>query len=86
MPKNTSITLSEHFDGFIASQIAAGRYSNASEVIRSGLRMLEEHEQRVDALRKALIEAEEGGDAGPLDFDEIRRKARERAGLAPGGA
>ena len=86
MSKNTSITLSEHFDGFIASQIEAGRYSNASEVIRSGLRMLEEHEQKVEALRSALIEAEEGGDAGPLDFTELRAKARQRAGLTPDGA
>lgn len=83
MPKNTSISLTEHFEGFIASQIATGRYSNASEVVRASLRLLEEHEQKVEALRAALIEAEESGDAGSLDFDEIRQEARKRAGLEP---
>jgi antitoxin ParD1/3/4 len=83
MAKNTSFTLGDHFDGFIARQLASGRYSNASEVIRSGLRLLEEHERKVEALRQALIEGEESGDAGALDFAEIRRKARAQAGLAP---
>lgn len=82
MAKNTSISLGEHFDGFISTQIAAGRYGNVSEVVRAGLRLLEEHEQRVEALRQALIEGEASGDAGALDFDEIRREARKRAGLS----
>lgn len=82
MAKNTSITLGEHFDGFISSQIEAGRYGNVSEVVRAGLRLLEEHEQRVEALRKALIDGEASGDAGELDFDKIRREARKRAGLS----
>ena len=82
MAKNTSITLGDHFEGFVAAQIAAGRYGSASEVIRCGLRLLEEREQRVEALRRALEEGEESGDAGPLDFAEIRRKARKAAGLA----
>ncbi len=84
MARNTSISLGEHFDSFISRQIDAGRYGNASEVVRAGLRLLEEHEQKVEALRQALIEGEASGDAGPLDFDEIRREARKRAGLAPG--
>lgn len=83
MAKNTSFTLGDHFDGFIAQQLAAGRYSNASEVIRSGLRLLEEHERKVEALRQALMEGEASGDAGELDFAEIRRKARAQAGFAP---
>lgn len=40
MPKNTSITLGAHFDGFIAQKINDGRYASASEVVRAGLRML----------------------------------------------
>ena len=83
MPKNTSFILGEHFDAFVASQIRAGRYANATDVIRSGLRLLEEHEQKVEALRNALIEGEESGVAGPLDMSKIKRQARQEAGLAP---
>ena len=83
MSKNTSFILGEHFDTFVASQIGVGRYANATDVIRSGLRLLEEHEQKVEALRNALIEGEESGVAGPLDMSKIKRQAREEAGLAP---
>jgi antitoxin ParD1/3/4 len=81
MAKNTSVTLGDHFETFISQQIKAGRYGNASEVVRASLRLLEEHEQRVKALRQALTDGEAGGDAGALDFDEIRRAARKQAGL-----
>ena len=83
MPKNTSFILGDHFDTFVSSQIEAGRYSNATDVIRSGLRLLEEREQEVEALRRALIEGEESAVAGPLDMSKIKRQAREEAGLAP---
>jgi putative addiction module CopG family antidote len=62
------------------------RYKNATDVIRSGLRLLEEHETRLEALRLALVEGEESGVAGvagPLDMEKIKRQAREDAGLAP---
>lgn len=81
MPKNTSITLGDHFNEFIGTQIDTGRYGSASEVVRAGLRLLEEHEQKVEALRQALEDGARSGDAGPLDFDEIRRAAREQVGL-----
>ena len=83
MAKNTSITLGDHFEGFISSQIDAGRYGNVSEVVRASLRLLEEHEQKVEALRRALSDGEASGDAGRLDFGDIRRAARKQAGLAP---
>ena len=81
MSKTTSINLGDHFQGFIATQMQSGRFGSASEVIRASLRMMEEREQKLEALRQALIEGEESGDAGPLDMDEIRRNARKRAGL-----
>ena len=86
MAKNTSISLGDHFEGFIADQVKNGRYGSASEVVRASLRLLEEHERKVEALRLALIEGEESGDAGELDIREIRTKARRKAGLAPTNA
>ncbi|HAS6355146.1 TPA: type II toxin-antitoxin system ParD family antitoxin, partial [Vibrio vulnificus] len=55
MAKNTSITLGDHFDGFIANQIQSGRYSSASEVIRSALRLLETQETKMNTLRQLLV-------------------------------
>lgn len=83
MAKNTSISLGNHFEGFINEQIKQGRYGSASEVIRASLRLLEEHEQKLEALRQALIEGEESGPAVPLDMEAIRREAKQEAGLIP---
>lgn len=61
MAKNTSITLGDHFDGFVAAQLQSGRYGSASEVIRSGLRLLETQEAKIATLRQLLIEGERSG-------------------------
>ncbi|MGY6554179.1 MAG: type II toxin-antitoxin system ParD family antitoxin [Wenzhouxiangella sp.] len=61
MARNTSITLGGHFDEFISQQLAEGRYGSASEVVRAALRLLEEREDKVRALRQALREGEESG-------------------------
>lgn len=81
MAKNTSITLGDHFEGFIAQQIRTGRYASASEIVREGLRLVEEREQKLEALRQALIEGEKSGNAGPLDMEEIIREAKQEARL-----
>ena len=59
--KNTSITLGQHFDTFIAEQLKNGRYSSTSEVVRAALRLLEESETRLTRLRKLLKEGEDIG-------------------------
>jgi antitoxin ParD1/3/4 len=61
MPRNTSVTIGNHFEAFIAEQLKEGRYGSASEVVRAGLRLLEEQESRMRQLRAALIEGEESG-------------------------
>ena len=80
MAKNTSVSLGDHFAGFIDEQVRSGRYGSASDVVRAGLRLLEEHEARVKALQDALIAGEQSGDPQPLDFDAF--KARKRAELS----
>ncbi|MCG8333891.1 MAG: type II toxin-antitoxin system ParD family antitoxin [Proteobacteria bacterium] len=61
MAKNTSITLGNHFDSFIAQLIKSGRYSSVSEVVRAGLRMLEDNETKLKNLRSLLEEGEKSG-------------------------
>jgi len=61
MSRNTSISLGNYFDEFVQSRLTAGRFKNASEVIRAGLRLLEEEENKVIALRDAIQEGVESG-------------------------
>jgi len=61
MAKNTSISLGNHFEDFVNGQVGTGRFNNASEVIRAGLRLLEERERKIEALRQAIIEGEQSG-------------------------
>lgn len=80
MGKNTSISLGNHFEEFVQTKISEGRYTNASEVLRAGLRLLEEEEQKFYALRKAI---QDGIDSGITeDFDpkthlmELKRRKK----------
>ena len=80
MNKNTSISLGEHFTRFVDQQVEEGRFQSASEVVRAGLRLLEEHELQIERLRAAIIEGEESGEPQPFDFDDfLARKNRERS-------
>lgn len=69
MARNTSISLGDHFASFIDTQVQTGRYGSASDVVRAGLRLLEEHEAKVQALRAALIAGEDSGPSTVFDFD-----------------
>lgn len=68
--KTTSVALGSYFENFIATTIKTGRYNNASEVIRAGLRMLEENEKRILELSAAIREGEESGRYE--DFDPVK--------------
>jgi antitoxin ParD1/3/4 len=52
----TSLSLGEHWEGFIKNEIASGRYGSASEVVRDALRELEERKYKLEALRSHLAE------------------------------
>jgi antitoxin ParD1/3/4 len=67
MGKNTSISLGIHFESFIETSITKGRFSNASEVVRAGLRLLEEEEEKIIALRNAIQEGIDSGIAENFD-------------------
>ena len=79
MSKNTSFALGEHFASFVDSQLATGRYGSASEVVRAGLRLLEEQETKLAALRAALELGEASGASTPFDFDAFIDRQRAQA-------
>jgi antitoxin ParD1/3/4 len=85
MARTQTITLGDHWNDFVVTLVASGRYASASEVIRDSLRLLQEQEaaSKLEALRQALIEGENSGSAGPLDMEAIKRRARQNAGLSP---
>ena len=77
--KNTSFILGEHFSKFIETQVSQGRYGSASDVVRASLRLLEEEEVKLAALRSALIAGEKSGPSKPFDFDAfIARKRKSK--------
>lgn len=79
MAQNTSISLGNHFDDFIKSRIKNGRFKNASEVIRAGLRLLEEHENKVQALKDAIQEGLDSPRVENFDFKENLKELKEKA-------
>lgn len=83
MGKNTSISLGDYFEDFVESKITEGRYKNASEVIRAGLRLLEEEENRIVALKGAIQEGITSGIA--KNFDSKKHLASLKAGKKRNG-
>lgn len=71
MAKNTSISLGSHFERFIKRQVTGGRYGTASEVVRAGLRLLEQDEARLEALRSALEEGEQSGFVTDYSLEDL---------------
>jgi antitoxin ParD1/3/4 len=76
MAKNTSDSPGEPFAGFVEQQVSDGRDDSASEQIRAGLRVLEDQEVHLRALREALIEGEASGAAEPFDFAAFLHRTR----------
>ena len=74
--KNTSFSLGEHFHNFVETQVGQGRYSSASDVVRAGLRLLEEQEAKLAALRAALVEGEQSGPSVPFDVEAFIARKR----------
>ena len=80
MAKNTSVALGDHFTRFLAEQVASGRYGSASEVLRAGLRLLEEREAVLEELRAEIRKGEASGWIEDFDFDAwLAEKRREHA-------
>lgn len=78
MALNTSISLGNHFDDFIKGRINNGRYKNASEVVRAGLRLLEEHENKVQALKEAIQEGLDSGIAEDFNPEEFLKQLKSK--------
>ena len=76
MARNTSVSLGHHFADFIDSQVRSGRYGSASDVIRAGLRLLEEREAQVRALQEALAVGEQSGAPTPFDREAFLKRMR----------
>jgi antitoxin ParD1/3/4 len=83
MARNTSVSLGDHFGEFIDAKVKEGRYGSASDVIRAGLRLLEEEEAKLERLRAEIAKGEASGIAREWDWDAFRaeRKAEYEAKL-----
>lgn len=77
----SSYTLGDRFEGLVKQLVASGRYASASEVLRDGLRLLEEQENlrqaKLDALRRDIDEGLDSGPSEPLDMEAIIEEARQ---------
>lgn len=83
MGRNTSISLGDHFEKFVDRKVSAGRFKNASEVIRAGLRLLEEEEAKIVTLKKAITDGLESGFV--KNFDPKKHLSRLKAARKKNG-
>lgn len=76
----SSYTLGEHYEKFVRDLVESGRYASASEVLRDGLRLMEEREWvreiKLKELRAEIQKGHDSGDFGPLDMEEIIAEAK----------
>jgi antitoxin ParD1/3/4 len=72
-----NVSLNAHFEKFVAEAVASGRFKSSSEVVREGLRLLEEREIRIAALRREIRKGRQSGDPVPYEPEEIKRRGRE---------
>ncbi len=84
----SSYTLGQHYETFLRELVDSGRYASASEVVRDGLRLLEEREDqrkaKLEALRGAIHEGLQSGEAVPLDMADIVNEAKASKRAAQG--
>lgn len=78
MARNTSLLLGDHFDKFVAQQVKSGKFSSASEVIRSALRLFEFEETKKESLVKALKKGERSGSIVDFDRDNFMKGLRRK--------
>ncbi len=69
MARNASVTLGEHFDEFVSEKIGEGRFQSVSEVVRAGVRKLEEDEIKLQALRLKLQAGEDGSSVDAVNSE-----------------
>ena len=74
MSKNTSVALGDYLHRFVEQKVREGRFGNASEVVRAGLRLLEERETKIAALRAAVQEGLDSGPAQSFDVEELLKE------------
>ncbi len=83
MSRDASVVIGDNFKAFVEAQVAAGRYDSASDVVRAGVRLLEEREAKLEAPRAAFIEGETSGPGVPFSVEAfIARKRRTSAPIS----
>ena len=77
-----NVNLTDELDQFVASKVQSGRFENASEVVRAGLRTLEREEQQYEAKLAALRAAVDDGDASGVAKGDVFRRVQKKLKLA----